>query len=61
MSFVISSRNSVEGDLLQQKEENINLFEQFIILFGDLSNAFKGQTINYDGKKWVPSEKKTFL
>ena len=62
MSFVISSRNNVEGDLLQQKEDNINLLDQFISLFGNLSNASKGQTIKYDGKKWAPSsEKKTFL
>ena len=62
MSFVISSRNNVEGDLLQQKEDNINLLDQFISLFGNLSNASKGETIKYDGKKWVPSsEKKTFL
>jgi hypothetical protein len=61
MSFIISSRNNVEGDLLQQKEDNINLLDQFISLFGNLSNSSKGQSIKYDGKKWVPSEKKTFL
>lgn len=58
MSFVISSRNNVEGDLLQQKEDNINLLDQFISLFGNLSNASKGQTIKYDGTKWAPSSEK---
>jgi len=61
MSFSVSNRNNIEGDTIITKDNSVGEVYGFFSLFGDIYNAFKGQTIRYNGKLWETSEKKTFL
>ncbi len=61
MSFSVSNRNNIEGDTIISGDNTISEMYGVFSLFGDLFNAFKGQTIRYDGRLWSKSEKKTFL
>lgn len=61
MSFSVSKRNNLEGDTVITGDSNFGPVLTFFSLFGDISKAFKGQTIRHDGNLWTKSEKKTFV